>query len=43
MFLVGSSEEVLNPIIVNSSYKIGAMAKNEKFFEQNKICCPFDF
>jgi len=28
MFLVGSSEEITNPITINSTFKIGAMAKD---------------
>lgn len=42
MFLVGSAEEIMNPVTINSVYKIGAMAKNKLKFENNKISCPFD-
>ena len=42
IFLCGGSEEMLNPLLIKSVNKIGAMAKNKDNFERNKISCPFD-
>lgn len=42
MFIVGSSEEIINPVTINSVYKLGAMAKNKANFQKAKISCPFD-